>query len=54
MTAPNTGASLKECGDFFRAGTNMTLKQFADEWKQLTPEDKVDIKTGLGDGSLNY
>lgn len=32
----------------------MNAADFAREWKQLTPQDKDDLKTGTADGSLTY
>lgn len=46
-------ASISEVQKFFyREGD--TLKQFSDEWKQLTDQDKSDLKAGIGNGTLNY
>jgi hypothetical protein len=31
-----------------------TLSQFAKEWRQLSEQDKEDLKSGVTDGTLNY
>lgn len=36
--------------DYFR----MTSTEMAREWKQLSAEDKAQIKAGIQDGTLNY
>lgn len=46
-------ASISEVQKFFHREGD-TLKQFSEEWKQLTDKDKTDLKTGIGDGTLNY
>lgn len=43
-------ATLKQVTEFF----GIPLSQFAKEWKQLTEEDRQQLKAGIGDGSLNY
>lgn len=53
MTAPNTGASLKDVATFLRK-PGETLRAFTDEWKGLTDQDKVELRTGIGDGTLTY
>ena len=30
------------------------VKQFTDEWKELTEQDQEQIKAGIGNGSYNY
>jgi len=30
------------------------LTDFRSEWVKLTDQDKVDLKKGVGDGTLNY
>lgn len=49
MTEPKE-ASLTEMRMYF----GMTTKEFATEWRQLTAEDKADLKKGIGNGTLNY
>jgi len=42
--------TLKEIMAFFE----MPTARFAKEWKGLSQDDKVQIKEGLGNGSLTY
>lgn len=44
-------ATLKEVAEFF-GYTN--LAEFRVHWAKLTPGDKAQIRTGLGNGTLNY
>jgi len=46
-------ATLKDVRDFFGQGT-AGLKGFTDEWKLLSSDDKLQIRIGLGNGSLTY
>ena len=46
-------ATLKQVTDFFRS-TYQTLKEFSEDWKRLTEQDKDDLKKGIGDGSFTY
>lgn len=41
---------LAKCRDFF----GMSSGDFAREWKQLSAEDKAQIKGGIENGSLTY
>ena len=43
--------TVKDVKDFF--GEKNTAK-FTEEWKQLTDQDKEQLKEGIGNGSLNY
>lgn len=43
-------ATLKQVIDYF--GISMT--QFAKEWKQLSEEERQQIKAGIGDKSFTY
>jgi len=43
-------ASIKDVMDYFK----MTPKEMTKEWKALSDKDKLDIKNGIGDGSLTY
>lgn len=43
---------MKEVFDFF--GANEGKKLTRTEWLELSPEDKVQLKAGVADGSLNY
>ncbi len=36
--------------EFFEMGT----REFANDWKELTDEDKEHLKKGVDDGSLTY
>ena len=48
-------ATLKQVADFFVVKENGdTLTKFSAEWKLLSDQDKADIKSGIGDGTLNY
>lgn len=51
--------TIKQIMDYFNADlvagdSRKTLKSFSAEWKQLTDDDKAQIKAGLSDGTLNY
>lgn len=46
-------ATLKAVAEFFR-GEGETLKAFSTEWAALTPDDKAQLKAGIGDGTLTY
>ena len=41
---------MKDVKEFF----GMSTRQFADEWKQLNDEERLQLKTGIGNGSLTY
>jgi hypothetical protein len=41
---------LAEIKDFF----GMSASEFMAEWKELSPEDKADLKTGFENGSMTY
>jgi hypothetical protein len=43
-------ATLKEISDFF----GFSGAQFRAELSKLTDADKMQLKTGIGDGTLNY
>lgn len=30
------------------------MKQFREDWNELTDNDKADLKKGIGDGTFNY
>lgn len=47
-------ATIKAVADFFGRKQGQTLKDWTEEWKQLTEEDKEQIKNGIGDGTFNY
>lgn len=42
--------SIAVIRDFF----GMTGKEMMTEWRQMTDEDKLQIKQGISDGTLNY
>lgn len=44
------GITLKGIMEFF----GMTSPQMTREWKQLSDQDKADIKAGLSNGTLTY
>lgn len=46
-------ATLKQVADFFRTEGD-TLKKFSDEWKLLPEQDREDLKSGIGNGTLTY
>ena len=49
--ADETGlATLKEVRDYF----GISGKEMIVEWRKLTDEDKRNLRTGLGDGTLSY
>lgn len=37
-----------------KVNNGYTLSQFNTHWKRLTDKDKLDLKAGIGDGTLNY
>jgi hypothetical protein len=43
-------ATLKETMAYF----GISIGQFGKEWKELTDEDKAQIKAGIGDGTFTY
>jgi hypothetical protein len=43
-------ATLKEIAQFF----GMASAEFRQELPKLTPADKMQLATGIGDGTLNY
>lgn len=45
--------SIKAVAEFFRQ-PGETLADFSKQWKQLSEADKAQLRTGIGDGSLNY
>lgn len=49
-------ATIKAVRDFFNEGSvrPMSVKEFSTEWNQLTEDEKEQIKTGIGNGTLNY
>lgn len=44
-------ATLKQVKDFF--GEENTAK-FAAEWRQLSEQDKADLRAGIGNGTFTY
>lgn len=44
-------ATPKEVKEFF-GFTNSP--EFIKDWKELSDQDKIDLKEGIGNGSLNY
>ena len=44
-------ASLLECKRFFEIESTTG---FSEEWKKLTVQDQIQIKEGIGNGTLNY
>lgn len=42
--------TIKDVMEFF----GMTATEFAKEWKELSATSKVQLKSGIGDGSLTY
>lgn len=47
-------ATIKAVADFFGRKPNQTLKEWSEEWKQLSETDKEQIKLGIGNGTLSY
>ena len=37
-----------------KAAAGMSLQTFRNEWQALTDQDKTDLKTGVGNGTLTY
>jgi len=46
-------ASIKDVADAVKV-EGETLSDFSKEWRELSPEDKDDLKNGVGDGSMTY
>lgn len=46
--------TIKAVMDFFNENHKQPLKDFTAEWKQLTDEDKEQLKQGIADGTLTY
>lgn len=44
-------ATLVQVKDYFGYAS---LSAFSKDWKQLTEEDREQLKAGIGDGSLTY
>jgi hypothetical protein len=53
VVSPTAQATLKQVADYFRL-PGQTLKAFTEEWKLLSDEDKEQLKSGLGNGSMTY
>lgn len=53
-TVKTAQATLKQVADYFGRLPGQTLKAWTEEWKQLSDEDKEQIKDGIGDGTLTY
>ena len=51
-----TAATIKAVRDFFNEDSvrPMSVKEFSTEWNQLTEDEKEQIKTGIGNGTLTY
>jgi hypothetical protein len=45
-----TGPSLKDIREYF----GMTAKELMAEWPKLSDEDKVQLRTGIADGTHTY
>ena len=43
-------ATIKEVMEFFA----MPTAEFSKQWKELTVQDKMDLKSGIGNGTLTY
>jgi hypothetical protein len=48
--------TIKQVADFFKTGDaeRDRLANFTAEWKQLTDEDKAQLREGIGNGSFTY
>lgn len=47
-----TLASLTDVRKYF--GGYDTLKDFRTDWEKLTDTDRVQLRTGIGNGTFNY
>lgn len=52
-------ADQQSIGDVYRffsdnRANELTLVQFSREWKELSPESKEQIRTGITNGTLTY
>lgn len=47
---PSNPAPLNKVAKFFGG----PLSQFTKEWKQLSDEDRTQIREGIGNGTLTY
>lgn len=43
-------ATLKDIRDYF----GLTVSEMTQAWKAMTDKDKTDLKSGIGNGSLDY
>lgn len=53
-TVKTTPATIKQVADYFGRKPGQTLKDWGEEWKQLSDEEKTQLREGIGDGSLTY
>lgn len=54
-------ATIKQVADFFKIGDGKvstdprnSLTAFSKEWKELSDDEKTQLKQGIGDGTLTY
>lgn len=47
-------ATMADVFKFFADGTDYKMSEFRNDWKDLTDEDKEQLKRGIGDGTLTY
>jgi hypothetical protein len=47
-------ATMADVFKFFADGTDYKMSEFRNDWKELTDQDKADLKAGIGNGSLTY
>jgi uncharacterized protein YoxC len=46
-------ASIKDVADAVKV-PGESLSAFSKQWRELTPEDKEDLKKGVADGTMTY
>lgn len=47
-------STLKPIKEYFGLKEGQKMTEFGAEWKALTEEDKMQLATGIEDGSLTY
>lgn len=50
---PEKKASIKDVAEAVKV-EGETLSAFSKQWRELSEQDKEDLKKGVGDGSMTY
>lgn len=51
---PNDGVTLAPLTEIRKFFGYATLKDFRADWEKLTDTDRVQLRTGIGNGTFNY